>query len=203
MPQCSLGQPGTPHKTGPLQAPAPRTLIAFPLMPFGCVLHDKSYHTCRQALDLKLSPVQEVLSWATGRGGGSGQTCVSAQVVSFADSLRDGQGRPLVRSARIASSLPLPLEVPDIVVATPAGLMGATTDLGPYAGWEWTKAGIVSRCSPGRCAAAWLVAQIAHEGRFDGRLVTGPMPAAQLQCSAEVSSPAGCGMWCWTRRICC
>ena len=81
----------------------------------------------------------------------------SAQVVSFADSLRDGEGRPLVRSARIASSLPLPQEVPDIVVATPAGLMGATTDLGPYAGWEWTKAGIVSRCSPGRCTAAWLL----------------------------------------------
>ena len=79
------------------------------------------------------------------------------QVVSFADSLQDKEGRPLVRSARIASSLPLPLEVPDIVVATPAGLMGATTDLGPYAGWEWTKAGIVSRCSPGCCTAAWPV----------------------------------------------
>ena len=85
------------------------------------------------------------------------QTVILAQVVSFADSLKDSEGRPLVRSARIASSLPLPQEVPDIVVATPAGLMGATTDLGPYAGWEWTKAGIVSRCSRGHCAAAWLI----------------------------------------------
>ena len=85
------------------------------------------------------------------------QIRVSAQVVSFADSLKDSEGRPLVRSARIASSLPLPQEVPDVVVATPAGLMSATTDLGPYAGWEWTKAGIVSRCSPGHCIAAWPV----------------------------------------------
>ena len=85
------------------------------------------------------------------------QRHVFAQVVSFADSLKDSEGRPLVHSARIASSLPLPKEVPDVVVATPAGLMGATTDLGPYAGWEWTKAGIVSRCGAGHCTAAWLV----------------------------------------------
>ena len=69
-----------------------------------------------------------------------------AQVVSFAESLQDGQGKALVRCARIASSLPLPQDMPDLVVATPAGLMNATTDLGPYSGWEWTKSGIVSRC---------------------------------------------------------
>ena len=67
-------------------------------------------------------------------------------MISFAESLRGDDGHPLVRSARIASSIPLPQEVPDLVVATPAGLMNATTDLGPYAGWEWTKTGIVSRC---------------------------------------------------------
>ena len=66
-------------------------------------------------------------------------------MVSFAESLQDDEGNPLVRSTRIASSIPLPQDVPDLVVATPAGLMNATTDLGPYAGWEWTKAGIVSR----------------------------------------------------------
>ena len=70
---------------------------------------------------------------------------VLAQVVSFAESLRGAEGASLVRCARIASSVPLPQEVPDLVVATPAGLMNATTDLGPYAGWEWTKSGIVSR----------------------------------------------------------
>ena len=85
-----------------------------------------------------------------------GHTC--AQVISIAESLRDDDGNPLVRSARIASSIPLPQEVPDLVVATPAGLMNTTTDLGPYAAWEWTKSGIVSRClelarlaGPGRC----------------------------------------------------
>jgi hypothetical protein len=68
------------------------------------------------------------------------------QVLEVAESLKDGEGRPLVRSARIASSLPLPHDIPDIVIATPAGLMNATVELGPFAGWEWTKAGIVSRC---------------------------------------------------------
>ena len=134
--------------------PAPKTLITILLILFGDMQHDASDHTWQQDPDLKLSPVQELHSSATGRGGGRMRMRFSAQVVSFADSLQDGEGRPLVRSARIASSLPLPLEVPDIVVATPAGLMGATTDLGPYAGWEWTKAGIVSRCSQGHCPAA-------------------------------------------------
>ena len=201
-PNAALGSQVRPTS----QAPAgtrPKKPHRIPAHTLRDVLCGGSHYTWRQDLDLELYSVQELHSSATGRGGGSRQTCVSAQVVSFADSLQDNDGRPLVRSARIASSLPLPLEVPDIVVATPAGLMGATTDLGPYAGWEWTKAGIVSRCSPGHCAAAWLVAQIAHEGQFDGRLMTGPMPAAQLQCSAKVSSPAGCGMWCWTKRICC
>ncbi len=67
------------------------------------------------------------------------------QVVSFAESLKDSEGKPLVRSTQIASSIPLPHDVPDLVVTTPAGLMNATTELGPYAGWEWTKLGIVSR----------------------------------------------------------
>lgn len=68
------------------------------------------------------------------------------QVLEVAESLKDREGRPLVRSSRIASSLPLPHDIPDIVIATPAGLMNATVELGPFAGWEWTKAGIVSRC---------------------------------------------------------
>ena len=68
------------------------------------------------------------------------------QVLEAAESLKDGEGQPLVRIARIASSLPLPHDIPDIVIATPAGLMNATVELGPFAGWEWTKAGIVSRC---------------------------------------------------------
>ncbi len=77
--------------------------------------------------------------------------------MSFAESLQDAEGNPLVRSARLASSIPLPLEVPDLVVATPAGLMNATTDLGPYAGWEWTKSGIVSRSAVLKLARhVWL-----------------------------------------------
>ncbi len=76
------------------------------------------------------------------------------QVFELAESLKDREGRPLVRSARIASSLPLPDYVPDIVIATPAGLMNTTVELGPFAGGEWTKAGIVSRCAMQRLQTA-------------------------------------------------
>ncbi|EIE24767.1 P-loop containing nucleoside triphosphate hydrolase protein, partial [Coccomyxa subellipsoidea C-169] len=68
-----------------------------------------------------------------------------SQVVAFADSLKGPSGAPLVRSAHISSAAPLPRDMPDIVAATPAGLMAATQEYGQYAGWHWTKAGIVTR----------------------------------------------------------
>lgn len=70
------------------------------------------------------------------------------QVVSFADSLRGASGEPLLRAAHISSAAPLPRQLPDLVAATPAALMSATQEYGQYAGWEWTKEGIVARCGP-------------------------------------------------------
>lgn len=74
-----------------------------------------------------------------------GSTC--AQVVAFADALKSNTGAPLVRAAHVSSQLPLPRQLPDIVAATPAALMAATGEYGQYAGWEWTKEGIVARCA--------------------------------------------------------
>jgi hypothetical protein len=67
------------------------------------------------------------------------------QVVAFANTLRDADGQPLVRSARVSGTTAPPRELPDIVVATPAGLMGVTREFGPACGIDWTKEGIVAR----------------------------------------------------------
>ncbi|CAL8464060.1 g3595 [Coccomyxa elongata] len=67
------------------------------------------------------------------------------QVVAMADTLRGASGEPLVRSTHISSAAPLPRDVPDLVAATPAGLMAATQEYGQFSGWHWTKAGIVAR----------------------------------------------------------
>ncbi len=53
-----------------------------------------------------------------------------------------------MRAAHVSSQLPLPRALPDLVAATPAALMAATEQYGRYAGWEWTKEGIVARWAP-------------------------------------------------------
>eukprot|EP00884_Botryococcus_braunii_P021838 jgi/Botrbrau1/8338/Bobra.0081s0026.1 len=67
------------------------------------------------------------------------------QVVAFADSLLSTSGLPLVKTARVSGTLGPPRELPDIVVTTPAGLMGVTREFGDSSGYEWTRDGIVSR----------------------------------------------------------
>lgn len=67
------------------------------------------------------------------------------QVVAFADSLRGTSGEPLLRAAHVSSAAPLPRALPDLVAATPAALMAATQDYGQFAGWAWTKEGVVAR----------------------------------------------------------
>ena len=69
-------------------------------------------------------------------------------MVAFADALKAQSGGALVRAEHVSSQLPLPRELPDVVAATPAALMAATEQYGHYAGWEWTKEGIVARCAP-------------------------------------------------------
>ena len=70
----------------------------------------------------------------------------ATQVVAFANALQRSDGAPLVRAAHVATNSPPPREVPDLVTATPAGLITATQNYGPFFGWEWTRAGIMARC---------------------------------------------------------
>ena len=72
------------------------------------------------------------------------------QVVAFANALRGPDGAPLVRAAHVATNSPPPRDVPDLVTATPAGLITATQNYGPFFGWEWTRAGIMARCGAPR-----------------------------------------------------
>jgi hypothetical protein len=77
---------------------------------------------------------------------------VSIQVVAFANTLRDTEANPLVRSARVSGTAAPPRELPDIVVITPAGLMGFTRGFGPACGIDWTKEGIVARYASFHCS---------------------------------------------------
>ena len=65
------------------------------------------------------------------------------QVKQVADSLVNSEGRPLLTTAQISSSLPPPFDVPDIVVTTPASLINCTE--GSHFGPEWTRGGILAR----------------------------------------------------------
>ena len=90
----------------------------------------------------------------------------------MANALRDASGEPLVRSTYISSAAPLPRDVPDLVAATPAGLMAATQEYGQFSGWHWTKTGIVTRCAhpaahhmpaPMRCGLAPVLISVKDE----------------------------------------
>ena len=94
-------------------------------------------------------------------------------MVAFADALKAKSGAPLVRAAHVSSQLPLPRELPDVVAATPAALMAATEEYGRYAGWQWTKEGIVARCR----AAAMLASETDLPSVFCNQLVATPQAA--------------------------
>ena len=77
-------------------------------------------------------------------------SCSSAclQVVSAADELRDAlSGAALVRTAYVNPRDGPPLEPPDIIVSTPAGLIGTVDTWSESAGWEWTSTGLANRCT--------------------------------------------------------
>ena len=78
--------------------------------------------------------------------GGRPRADLRMQVVAFADALRGPGGAPLLRAAHVATTSPPPREAPDLVAVTPAGLITATQNYGPFFGWEWTRAGVVARC---------------------------------------------------------
>lgn len=68
------------------------------------------------------------------------------QVVAAADKLRDpSSGTVLVRTAYVNPRDGPPLEPPDIIVSTPAGLIGTVDTWSESAGWEWTSTGLANR----------------------------------------------------------
>ncbi|KAK9865803.1 hypothetical protein WJX84_008706 [Apatococcus fuscideae] len=68
------------------------------------------------------------------------------QVVVAADKLRDtASGEKLVRTAFVNPRDGPPLEPPDLIVSTPAGLIGTVDTWSESAGWEWTSTGLANR----------------------------------------------------------
>lgn len=51
-------------------------------------------------------------------------------------------GAPLAVSALVTSGSPPPLEMPHLVVSTPAALVSFLDNVGPSFGYEWTRAGV-------------------------------------------------------------
>ena len=96
------------------------------------------------------SACRQLLQWQSCKALLSQLPCT--QVVAFANALRGPDGTPLVRAAHVATNSPPPRDVPDLVTATPAGLITATQNYGPFFGWEWTRAGIMARCGATRLA---------------------------------------------------
>ncbi|KAK9808217.1 hypothetical protein WJX73_010253 [Symbiochloris irregularis] len=67
------------------------------------------------------------------------------QVVAMANSMVGADGQPLLSTTRISSSHPPPRQLPDITVATPAGLIYASDNYSLHYGPSWTREGIVAR----------------------------------------------------------
>ena len=67
------------------------------------------------------------------------------QVVAMANKLVDEAGLPLLHTVRVSSNQPPPRQLPDITIATPAGLIYASDNYGHHYGSAWTKEGLVGR----------------------------------------------------------
>ncbi|KXZ56712.1 hypothetical protein GPECTOR_1g641 [Gonium pectorale] len=72
-------------------------------------------------------------------------TTLCQQVVAAVSSLRGADGKQLVTASHINSSNPPPFDAPDVIVATPAGLLTILNDAGGAYGWLWTEEGMQAR----------------------------------------------------------
>jgi hypothetical protein len=108
------------------------------------------------------------------------------QVVAFADALRGPGGAPLLRAAHVATTSPPPREAPDLVAVTPAGLITATQNYGPFFGWEWTRAGVVARCG----SSAQLLQGVESMSRVTARPTLCAQPA---RCLLPATAPVRSG----------
>ncbi|KAG2499282.1 hypothetical protein HYH03_002860 [Edaphochlamys debaryana] len=67
------------------------------------------------------------------------------QVVAAVNALRGPDGEPLVTAAAINSSNPPPFDAPDVIAATPAGLLTLLNNSGGAYGWLWSEEGLQTR----------------------------------------------------------
>lgn len=67
------------------------------------------------------------------------------QVLATLRTLTDAEGTPLLRGAHVSSASPPPFAVPDVVVATPGGLMALLEESGSHYGRLWTEEGLAAR----------------------------------------------------------
>ena len=67
------------------------------------------------------------------------------QVLAVASALRDPDGAPLLSAAYVNASNPPPQDPPDIIISTPAAMMGFITGPGPEYGFIWSDEGLPTR----------------------------------------------------------
>ncbi|GIL43298.1 hypothetical protein Vafri_1083, partial [Volvox africanus] len=67
------------------------------------------------------------------------------QVVATVNGLCGPEGEQLLTAAHINSSNPPPFDAPDVIVATPAGLLTIINDAGGAYGWLWSEEGMQAR----------------------------------------------------------
>ncbi|EFJ41914.1 hypothetical protein VOLCADRAFT_98000 [Volvox carteri f. nagariensis] len=67
------------------------------------------------------------------------------QVVATVNGLQGPDGEQLLTAAHINSSNPPPFDAPDVIVATPAGLLTIINDAGGAYGWLWSEEGMQAR----------------------------------------------------------
>ena len=63
------------------------------------------------------------------------------QVLALSQSLTSDDGKPLVSAAHINASSPPPQQTPDIIISTPAAILGFINEAGPQYGWIWSPEG--------------------------------------------------------------
>jgi hypothetical protein len=67
------------------------------------------------------------------------------QVLATIRALKGADGEPLLAACQVSSSLPPPFETPDVVVATPGGLVTLLRESGRHYGPLWSPEGLARR----------------------------------------------------------
>lgn len=132
-------------------------------------------------------------------------------LAAAAEALRDpGGGPPLAAAALVSAQCPPPAALPDIVVATPGGLLSLLDNSGAAYGHEWTRAGVVGWAGAVTPSSIFEPGPESKLGSAQPPGVTAAMahPCNRVSClpcfpTPVQACPAGRGPWCLTRPTCC